>query len=160
MLSEYNFIIDDILDNKSFRELENMRHHGTTRMIHSKRVSYFSYKVCKFLNLDYISAARAGLLHDFFITDVNQTKVQRFISIFTHSKKALNNSMSSFDINKKEQNIIVSHMFPFCIYVPLYLESWIVDIVDDVVAIYEVLEKISVSMYYKKLYICSKLKKA
>ena len=155
MLNEYEYLVKDILKNKEFNKIENIEHHGTTRMIHSKRVSYYSYSVCKFLHLDYISAARAGLLHDFFISEPELTKKERILSLFTHSKKALNNSKSNFYLNTKEENIIVSHMFPLGIYLPIYMESWIVSTVDKIVGTYEFLEKLSVSLYYSKVYLRS-----
>jgi uncharacterized protein len=151
MLNEYEYLIKDILNNKEFNKIENIEHHGTTRMIHSKRVSYYSYSICKFLHLDYVSAARAGLLHDFFLSEAEMKKRTRITSLFTHSKKALKNSSKIFCLNEKEENIIVSHMFPLGIHLPVYMESWIVSTVDKVVGTYEFLEKLSVRMYYSKV---------
>ena len=37
---EYNIIIKDILSNNKVLELDNHIHHKTTRLEHSKRVSY------------------------------------------------------------------------------------------------------------------------
>ena len=37
-----------------------------------------------------------------------------------------------------EENIIEAHMFPFTFKVPKYIESWLVDLVDDFVAVYEI----------------------
>ena len=149
MLDEnYNILIEDILENEEFKKLENIEHHGTSRLEHSKRVSYYSYQVCKKMGLDYISAARAGLLHDFFISKKERNKKERLFSMFTHPKKALITATSFFDLNDIEQNIIISHMFPIYIALPQYLESWIVSIVDKIVGTYEFLEKISLKHIY------------
>lgn len=149
MLDEnYNILIEDILENEEFQKLENIEHHGTSRLKHSKRVSYYSYQVCKKMGLDYISAARAGLLHDFFISKKERNKKERLLSVFTHPKKALITATSFFDLNDIEQNIIISHMFPIYIALPQYLESWIVSIVDKIVGTYEFLEKISLKHIY------------
>ena len=150
MYSEYDIIVKDILNNKEFNKIENIEHHGTTRMIHSKRVSYYSYIICKILRLNYVSAARAGLLHDFFISEKDMKKRTRVTSLFTHSKKALKNSSKIVYLNPLEQNIIVSHMFPLGVHLPVYLESWIVSLVDKIVGTYEFTEKLSVQMYTKK----------
>ena len=144
----YNILIEDILQNKEFTKLENIEHHGTSRLKHSKRVSYYSYKICKNLHIDYISAARAGLLHDFFISPQERNKKERIKSVFTHPKKALETANTYFELNDIEQNIIISHMFPLYITLPQYLESWIVSIVDKVVGTYEFLEKISLKHVY------------
>lgn len=144
----YNILIEDILENKEFIKLENIEHHGTSRLKHSKRVSYYSYKICKKLHIDYISAARAGLLHDFFISPQERNKRERIKSVFTHPKEALETAITYFELNDIEQNIIISHMFPLYITLPQYLESWIVSIVDKVVGSYEFLEKLSLRHIY------------
>ena len=150
MLDEnYNILIEDILKNEEFQKLENIEHHGTSRMKHSQRVSYYSYKICKKLHIDYISAARAGLLHDFFISPKERKKLERLKSVFTHPKKALNQANEYFELNDIEQNIIVSHMFPLYLSLPQYLESWVVSIVDKVVGTYEFLEKITLKHAYE-----------
>ena len=47
-------------------------------------------------------------------------------------------SEKHFSLTPKEKDIIVSHMFPVApTRVPKYLESWIVDLVDDFVSITE-----------------------
>ena len=43
------------------------QHYETSTFDHCYMVSYYCYKVCKKLKLDYKSAARAGMLHDFFL---------------------------------------------------------------------------------------------
>ena len=94
-------------------------------------------KISKFLHLDYEEAARAGLLHDFFISDEDRNLKDRFISTFVHPKEALENSVRVFNVSEKEKDIIRSHMFPINISVPKYAESWIVSLVDKVVGTYE-----------------------
>ncbi len=136
---EYNSITNDILNNQEFLKTKNIVHHSLNRFDHSVRVSYYSYKIAKFLRLDYESVARGGLLHDFFLVDnKNITLRERAFTLVNHPKYSLNYSLKFFDLNDKEKNIIVSHMFPVCpIRIPKYLESWIVDIVDDVISIKE-----------------------
>lgn len=145
---EYNIIVDDILKNDIFNKINDIEHHGTTRMTHSKRVSYYSYKICKLLHLDYISAARAGLLHDFFISDNNRNKKERLKSTFIHPKEALKNANKYFDLNPKEQDIIITHMFPININIPLYMESWIVSTIDKIVGTFEFIKAFSLKYTY------------
>ena len=136
-VSYYN-IIRDILTNEEFNKTKEIRHHGYNRYDHCIRVSYYSYKIAKLLKLDYISAARAGLLHDFFLEKNNEAKLGKKIkTLLAHPKKAAELSKKYFDINEKEQNIIESHMFPVSLQVPRYLESWIVDAIDDLIAVNE-----------------------
>ena len=131
---EYYQIVSDILNNKKFNKIKECRHHGITRYEHSLKVSYKAYKLAKKYNLDYISTARGGLLHDFFINE-DLTKKEQRISMFIHPYKSLNNSNKYFNLNDKEKNIIISHMFPSLPHkIPLSKESLLVSIVDKVIA--------------------------
>lgn len=132
---EYLDIVDDILNNKKFQTLKNeVHHHNSNRYEHSLSVSYNTYRVCKKLKLDYVSASRAALLHDFFFNDEFNNDRERLL---THPKTSLKNSMNMVDLSKKEQNIIESHMYPFGGKVPRYIESVIVDLIDDGVSLKE-----------------------
>ncbi len=97
-------------------------------------VSKKTYKICKKLNLDYRSATRAALVHDFFFTDEFKNKKQQLLK---HPKQALKNANQIMSLNEKEQNIIEAHMYPIGKKLPKYKESIVVDIVDDIVSIKE-----------------------
>ena len=138
MDNEYNDIVKDILDNKEFNKLKEYKHHGITRYDHVLRVSKWTYKVSKKWKLDYVSATRAGLLHDFFFVNNQEVKLSYRIKVlFIHPKMALEKSKKYFKLNKKEERIILSHMFPVGLCIPLSLEGWIVNIADDIASIYE-----------------------
>lgn len=136
---EYLSLVDDILKHKEFEKTKVINHHGLNRYDHSVRVSYSSYKVAKFLRLDSKEVARAGLLHDFFL--VNNKKIsptEKINTVINHPRYAVAYSEKFFKLNEKEKDIIKTHMFPISInLIPKYAESWIVNIVDNVVAIYE-----------------------
>ena len=134
---KYNLLIYDILKNDEFLKIDQIEHHQTSRLTHSLRVSYIAYKIAKKLKLDYVSVARAGLLHDFFMSYEDRTKKERFFSVFRHPKYALINASNNFNLNNCEKDIIRTHMFPINIAIPRYLESWLVSFVDKGVAIYE-----------------------
>lgn len=146
---EYISIVKNILENDNFKRIDGLSHHGISRLDHSLRVSYFSYKISKFLHLDKRKVARAGLLHDFFLTNIkdNKTKVA---SVFKHSKEAVANADNNFIISDIEKNIIASHMFPVMPFIlPKYAESWVVNAVDKTVAIYEFAENYSTTCVIK-----------
>jgi len=134
---EYVNIVRNILDNEEFKKIDGLSHHGINRLEHSLRVSYFSYKLSKFLHLDNRKVARAGLLHDFFLTNSSNKKT-KIVSVFKHSKEAVNNASDNFIISDLEEDIIKSHMFPVMPFIiPKYAESWVVNLVDKTVALYE-----------------------
>ena len=135
---DYIALVQDILENKEFKRLESIVHHGNNRMDHSLRVSYYSYKIGKVFTLDYRQIARAALLHDFFFEE--NDKVNRKVKLKTlmkHPEYALENAKKYFELTDMESDIIKTHMFPVIPKVPKYFESWLVDIVDDVVSISE-----------------------
>ena len=131
-------IINDILANKSIQNLKLYKHHyAYTRLEHCLSVSYYTYVICKFLHLDYKSAARAALLHDLFFYDCEDKISRPKNHIKNHPKIALENSNKLFNLNKKEQDIILKHMWPLTFSPPKYLESFIVTIVDKYCAFKE-----------------------
>ena len=132
---EFYSIVSHIISNEEFQKMDGILHHGISRLNHSLRVAYYTYKVSKALHLDYVDTTQAALLHDFFIDDVkDENAVGR---LRRHPGCAVKNSLKHFDLNDKQIDIIKTHMFPVTFTPPRYLESWIVDIIDDIAAIYE-----------------------
>lgn len=135
---EYLSKVYDILENKEFQKMGNIIHHEGNRLDHSIRVSYYSYKLAKYLKLDSEKVARAALLHDFFLEDNQEaTKKERVITMLKHPEYALENSKKYFELSSLEEDIILTHMFPVGPRVPKYIESWMVDFIDDAASIYE-----------------------
>ena len=148
---EYLFIINNIMHNEEFKKIENIKHHNTTRLNHSIKVSYYSYKIAKSLKLDYKDVARGGLLHDFYTDEICEcNKVKDKIKLFStqHPKDAVNNSLNYFNLSEKEINIIETHMFPVDYRVPKYAESWIVSLVDKVLSFGEVSKRFGHKLSY------------
>lgn len=135
-VNEFENIVNDILINNKFKELDNELHHGISRYGHSLRVAKGTYKITKKLNLNYKSATRAALLHDFYLNNELETK-NCFTALFDHPTKALETASKYYNLTSLESNIIESHMFPFGYKKPKYKESWVVTLVDKSVALYE-----------------------
>lgn len=133
---EFESIINDILINNKFKELDGELHHGISRAGHSLRVAKNTYKITKKLNLNYEKATRAALMHDFYTSNDLESK-NSFEALSEHPSKALENARKYYNITSLEANIIESHMFPMGHKVPKYAESWIVSLVDKGVAFYE-----------------------
>lgn len=130
--------ISDLIQNDMVRRLHNYpQHSNVTRLEHSLYVSYKSYLVCKRLGLDYYSAARGGLLHDFFLYDRRVEKPYKGLHALAHPKVALENAGKYFALNYKEKDIIKSHMWPLTLLPPKYLESFIVSCIDKYCATVE-----------------------
>ena len=135
MDEEFESIVSPILEIEDFKRLKNISHHGITRYDHSLRVAYMSYKVTKALKLDYKEVTEAALVHDFFLDEVDhENGVER---LRHHPEYAVMNASKYMDLTDKQEDIIRTHMFPVTFTPPRYLESWIVDFVDDIAAFYE-----------------------
>ena len=154
---EYLYIINHILENNEFKKMSDIKHHNTTRMDHSLKVSYYSYVIAKSLRLDYEDVARGGLLHDFYIDEIRKCKkVKDKILLFStkHPNDAVINASNNFELSEKEINIIKSHMFPVDYRVPKYAESWIVSLVDKVLSFGEFSKRFSSKLgYFANLYL-------
>lgn len=131
---EFNDIIADILQDKEFQKLALIKHHKGSRLEHSLKVAKQAYQIADKLNLDKRAVARAGLLHDFFYEDyIDGTRINLACN---HGKIAYQNAMK-FGLNKKEENIIKSHMFPLGGVIPKSKEAWLITLIDKVSAITE-----------------------
>ena len=136
--AQYVAIVQDLLAQPAVQKLANYtQHHHSNRLRHSIAVSYDSYRIAKRMHLDYRSTARAGLLHDLFYYDWRTTKFDLGSHAFIHPRVALRNAEKITDLNDKERDIILKHMFGATLAVPKYLESLIVSIVDDYEAEHE-----------------------
>ena len=136
---EFESIIEDINNSEPFQKTKEIIHHCSNRYDHCRRVAYYSYIIAKKLHLSYEEVARAGMLHDFFLVDNKDITFREKIgTLMNRPKYALKYSEKFFNLTDKEKDIIVTHMFPIApTRVPKYLESWIVNLVDDYVAIKE-----------------------
>ena len=132
----FDDIARSIINTKKFNELKSESHHGLTRYIHVMRVSKYTYKITKKLKMDYVSATRAALLHDYF-TEKDFNGIKGIKKGAVHPNIAYENAIKEFEINELEKNAITSHMFPLGVKVPKYKESWVLTAVDKCVATYE-----------------------
>lgn len=149
-------LVADIISNETVQEMKKYRqHYDTTTYEHCFNVSFISYKICKKLKLDYVSVARAAMLHDLFLYDWRGGKKAdkfRDLHAFSHPKTALENALKLFDLNKKEKDIIVKHMWPVTFSFPKYPESFIVTFVDKFSALQESFIFYNNFLQTKKLY--------
>lgn len=151
---EFNIIIKPILENKNFIDTQYSIHHGVIKLDHSIKVAYNTYKYSKILNMDYISATRGAILHDFFLSNTNGKSISKeaIELTFNHSKLALDNSNKYFKLNNLERDIIYKHMFPVVFStIPKYKESLLVATIDKIVGSNESYNKFKKHFGYKIL---------
>lgn len=158
-IDEFNLIIADLISNETVQKMKNYKqHYDTSCFEHCKNVAFYSYLICKKYHLDYISVARAGMLHDLFLYDWRKKQNGRKgLHAFTHPKTALQNALKLFPLNEKEMDIILKHMWPVTLSFPKYTESYIITFVDKFCAIQESINayksKKGIQKFYRYAYV-------
>jgi len=131
---EYYDTVQDILQHEEFLKLKDYFHHNSSIYAHVHDVAYLSYRISKYLKLDYRSTARGALLHDFFLYDWRDHDVpdlprEKFHGL-AHPGIAVANARKHFSLNEIEEDIIIKHMWPLTLMPPKYKESFIVSFAD------------------------------
>ena len=136
---EYISIVSDLLKQEKVLQMKQYRqHYHVSCFDHCLFVSYNTYRICKKYNLDYISAARAGLLHDLFLYDWRKRENGRKrFHAFRHGKLAYEQATTFIDLNDKEKDMIIKHMWPVTPAFPKYKETFVIIYVDKYFAIAE-----------------------
>jgi uncharacterized protein len=132
--------INDILTHPLVYQMDQYTQHGNVSCLaHSIAVAYYSYITALNLpfKIDYDSLIRGAMLHDFFLYDWHDKNKGVKWHGFKHPQIALQNAQNHFDLNKKEKDIILRHMWPLTLIPPRYIESMIVNAVDKSVSIME-----------------------
>lgn len=148
----FETIASEIINKDKYQSLKENPHHGLNRYVHSMHVAKGTYRIAKFLRMDYISATRGALLHDYF-NDYEYRSTKGLKKGAIHPVIALNNARREYNLNSKEENIIVSHMYPMGDIKPNCPESWVVTMVDKLVAIrecsiYKLREKVALGVIF------------
>lgn len=143
MNNEFLSIIDEFTSNDTVLKMKEFKQHRNTSCYeHCYNVSFVCYKIAKIFNLDYISITRAAMLHDLFLYDWHIKNGRKGFHAFTHGKCACNNALKEFNLSKKEQDIIIKHMWPVTLIPPKSIEGFILTIVDKYCAGREILSSI------------------
>ena len=135
IVSEYG---EQIIASKGFQsEKKFIQHSDISVYQHSIDVACLSVYIA--LNskhyIDIKSVVRGALLHDYFLYDWHIKDRKHRFHGYTHARTALKNAVRDFDLNPKEKDIILKHMFPLNLFsIPLFKESWIVSLADKICA--------------------------
>ena len=151
--NEFQNIIENLVSNNTVQQMKNYKqHYDTSCFEHCYCAAYYCYIICKKLHLDYKSATRAAMLHDLFLYDWRIKGNRTGLHAFTHGKLACKNACELFDLNEKEKDIIIKHMWPVTIAFPKSLEGFILTFVDKYCALEESFEVIKYRLFNKKLF--------
>ncbi|MDR1018895.1 MAG: phosphohydrolase [Lachnospiraceae bacterium] len=146
LIDEFIQVIMDLLNISEVQEMKEYIHHGDKTLFdHSIHVAYFNFLFAKFFGLDIKSATRAGLLHDLFLYDWHDhfRETGNMFHGITHPAVSLKNANRICKLNKKEKNIILSHMWPLTLhYIPRCKEAYLTTVVDKVVSVFEKVDQV------------------
>ncbi|WP_073109578.1 HD domain-containing protein [Hespellia stercorisuis] len=133
--------IRDIAEHPVVLRMKLYPHHGNSSCYdHCLNVAYYNYQVCRKFNLDAVSAARGGMLHDLFLYDwhTHTAKTGDHFHGLTHPKAALKNAAKFFKLNRIEKDVIKNHMWPVTVLsIPRTKEGWVTTFVDKYCGAFE-----------------------
>lgn len=129
--------VGDLTMQVPVRRLRQYAHHRhTSRYDHAVLVAYLSFVLARRWNWDSRAVARAGLLHDLFWQECDGS----WELCIHHPEMAAENAAKITYLSPKEENIILSHMWPAGRHLPRCREAWLVDLMDNVVAVLDYLD--------------------
>lgn len=127
---------NEILKHPLFLSMSEYRHHGDVSCLdHTMFVANLVFSIAKSLGLDYRSATRAALLHDFYLYDWHTDSPG--LHGFKHPGIALKNAEQHFYLNPIERDAIIRHMWPLTPIPPRYPESYLVSLADKYASLTE-----------------------
>lgn len=151
--TEFKNIIQPLITNDTVQEMKNYRQHFDVSCFeHSYLAAFYCYLICKKLRLDYKSATRAAMLHDLFLYDWRDKNSHHRFHAFHHGKTACQNACKLFDLTKKEQDIIIRHMWPVTFAFPTSIEGLILTFVDKYCALQESFKSLKLQAYSKRAF--------
>ena len=123
-----------IIREPAFQSMKELPHHGRISCYtHSMLVARHSLFIAHKRGLDYISAAKGGLLHDFYL--YHKRSMKGALHRVHHPGAALKNAERLFEINDIVRDAILHHMWPLTPVRPKFPESVIVSNSDKASAI-------------------------
>lgn len=139
---EVRNVIVNIISTDKFKKMKEIKQHRYTNCYeHSINVATkcFIYAKKMGLKIDVISLVRGALLHDFYLYDWRENRKRHLNHSFVHPKVSLENARGEYgDLNKIEEDIILSHMWPVTLFkFPKYKESCLVCFSDKICALEE-----------------------
>ena len=125
----------------------NIQHKNTSTYKHARNVAYSSLILAKKLEkrynlkFNYDELVEAAYLHDFCLYDWHTKDKRHRLHGFRHPRIAADTAKNICGINKAEQEMIRTHMWPLTITkVPKSKEALLISVVDKAQAIKEIIK--------------------
>ncbi len=139
ILEEFVQITKDLLGTEQVQSMAQWGQHGKVSCLaHSLFVATTAHKMAKRLGMDTVATARGALLHDLYLYHKRDRSAHSGIQCFDHPKIAAKNAAKITKLTDKEENIILSHMWPLGA-MPKSPEAVLVNLADTFCAVVEFL---------------------
>lgn len=139
--SDFHRLLHKLTADPRTHRMKSFIHHGRiTTYDHCMSVARMSFALGRLLHIciHEEDLVRGAFLHDYFLYDWHNYKGP--LHGIHHADTALKNAIRDFSLNKREQNIIKSHMWPLTLRsLPASREALIVCLVDKIVSTKETL---------------------
>lgn len=130
-------------DTRDAQRMHQYIQHGTvTTYDHCMSVAQTSFWLNRRLHIgaDEQSLVRGAFLHDFYLYDWHDGAPERKIHGFTHPAAALRNAKARYPLNLREEQIILTHMWPLTLrQMPRCREAVLVSLADKCCSLKETL---------------------
>jgi len=140
---KYQELYESLYNDPRIKRLYDIKQHrGSNTLYHVMKVTRKAYTLAKhcIVKVNYEDLITGAMLHDYFLYDWRNDRSKLKRHGHRHPKIAKANAIRDFNVNKKVQNIIVSHMWPInCFHLHTSLEGHIVSLADKYVSIREAL---------------------
>ncbi|NCE63801.1 HD domain-containing protein [Pseudoflavonifractor sp. 524-17] len=132
--------VADLIGSAQVLSMRDIPHHpGCNCYEHSVFVAYVAFRLARRWGLDYRTAARCGLLHDLYLYNAREPGTHPGNQCFDHPVAAVRNARALCGtLSSKEENIIISHMWPLAKRRPRSKEAAVVNLADKFCATAEV----------------------
>jgi uncharacterized protein len=130
----------EILQHPEWTSIGKYHHHKyENREKHLLNVAYLAVNITKLLHGDVETAARVGLLHDFFPYERDKHELPYMEHLNLHPEEALKNAEKYFDLTVEERELILRHMWPFVRVKgkPKHVEGFALVLSDNIAAVME-----------------------
>ena len=115
LVREYRALVDDLLTAPEFDQLADFRHHKMNRRQHALNVSWYAFLFARRCRMDAAACARSGLLHDLYYYNFRDEDCGKSEHIHNHPRLALENAKALTDLSRREEDIILNHMWPMSV---------------------------------------------
>lgn len=130
----FNSALNRLMNDENILKMKQFgQHHGNNTYQHCVNVAKCSFYLAQkmHIRINEEELATGAMLHDYYLYCTKDVTMSGFRHGISHPKTALENAGRIWPLDRKEKNIIRTHMFPLTlVHVPCCREAWLVSLAD------------------------------